>query len=77
MALGIVHAQGINLGIGRFTPQQKDAGLVRFAEQDAKNVIRDGFPTLFVVRIGLACTDGQDGIEHQDALLSPTLQATM
>ena len=67
---------------GRFAPQQKDnsawfasLGVSGFALGHGSNDgIREFFPTLFLVAVGLRLSNRQDVVDQENSLLGPSLQ---
>ena len=71
--LGVDYYRVANLGRRRFAPQQKDNGGF-LAHHGPQNLVRHGFPPLFLVRVGLVSLHRQYCIEQQDTLLGPSHQ---
>src|SRR5690606_38681392 len=63
-------------GLGVLAPQDKDYGLLPFVEE-LDDPIGKLLPTLSPVRVGLAPAYGQHGVEKQDALPRPVLEAAV
>ena len=67
---------------GRLAPQQKDnsawfagPGVGGFAlGHGSNNGIREFFPTLFLVAVGLCLSNRQDVVDQQNSLLGPSLE---
>ena len=57
-------------------PEDEDEVFALFG-QAADDGVGKGFPAQCGVGVGLAGTDGEDGVEQEDALFCPVLQAAV